>query len=107
MTYLRGRKQKKKQMNISYLTPEELRAILNEELDKRFGPMPSLEQNSGVKEEYLDTARVCKELNISAKTFYKYRVIDRSIPYIQRGRKIYVKRSDLDAFMEKNRIEAN
>lgn len=93
-------------MNFNYLTPEELRAILSEELDKRFGPIPSPGMNGGTKEEYLDTAQVCRELNISAKTFYKYRVIDRSIPYIQRGRKIYVKRSDLDAFMERNRINS-
>lgn len=92
--------------SIPFYTLEDLRAILNEELDKRFGPVRSQDQNSGVKEEYLDTARVCQELNISAKTFYNYRVVDRSIPYIQRGRKIYVKRSDLDAFMEKNRINS-
>lgn len=90
-------------MIIHYLTPEELRAILNEELDKRFGPVPSLTVD--VKEEYLDTARVCEELHISTKTFRKYRQ-ERRIPFIQRGRKIYVKRSDLDAFQNANRIEA-
>jgi len=92
-------------MELHLLTSEELRMILNEELDKRFGPVKPLGMNQGSQEEYLDTTRVCKELNISSKTFRKYRQ-ERRIPFIQRGRKIYVKRSDLDAFQEANRIDA-
>ena len=45
-----------------------------------------------------------KILHVSTQTFHRYRKM-RLIPFIQRGRKIYVKRSDLDAFQEANRIE--
>ena len=61
---------------------------------------------TGVMEQYLSGKQVCQELNISSRTFQRYRDQHR-IPFIQRGRKIYVKRSDLDAFQEANRIEAN
>lgn len=104
-SYLAAVFESKTEMIIHYLTPEELRAILKEELDKRFGPILSQGIVDGSKEEYLDTARVCEELHISTKTFQKYRR-ERRIPFIQRGRKIYVKRSDLDAFQNANRIAA-
>lgn len=55
------------------------------------------------KEEYLDIKQVCEELKISKKTYAKYRKQGR-IAYIHRGRKIYVSRTDLDAFQERNRI---
>ena len=92
--------------NVSFYTLEDLRAMLNEVLDERFGPNPSSVVSEGKKEEYLDTSCVCKELHISTKTFQKYRR-ERRLPFIQRGRKIYVKRSDLDAFQNANRIEAS
>ncbi len=91
--------------SIPFYTLEDLRAMLNEVLDERFGPIQSKGMIKGTKEEYLDTSRVCEELHISTKTFQKYRR-DRRIPFIQRGRKIYVKRSDLDAFQNANRIDA-
>ncbi len=91
--------------NVPFYTLEDLRAMMNEVLDERFGPIQSQREKDGAKEEYLDTARVCEELHISTKTFQKYRR-ERRIPFIQRGRKIYVKRSDLDAFQNANRIEA-
>ncbi len=53
------------------------------------------------KEEYLGCKQVCQELGISARTFQRYRDEYR-IPFIQKGRKIYVKRSDFDAFLEAN-----
>lgn len=87
-------------MNVNILTLEDVKALVNEELDKRLGTA----QNQP-KEEYLDSARVCKELGVSLRTFQRYRDEHR-IAFIQRGRKIYVKRSDLDAFQEANRIEA-
>lgn len=91
--------------NIPFFSLEELREMLNEVLDERFGPIQPHGINDDTKEEYLDTPRVCEELHISTKTFQKYRR-ERRIPYIQRGRKIYVKRSDLDTFQNENRIEA-
>lgn len=56
------------------------------------------------EEEYLTTEEVCKILNVCAKQFKKYRD-DRRISYTRFGRKIYVKRSDLNAFMEEYRIK--
>lgn len=56
-------------------------------------------------EEYLSTKMVCSTLGISTRTFQRWRDENR-IPFIQRGRKIYVKRSDLDTFQDANRIEA-
>jgi excisionase family DNA binding protein len=84
---------------------EIIRRVVSDELAKRFGSIESRGMSQATQEEYLDTARVCEELHISTKTFRKYRQ-ERRIPFIQRGRKIYVKRSDLDAFQNANRIEA-
>ena len=64
------------------------------------------EQNTTVTtEEYLNTKMVCSTLGISTRTFQRWRDENR-IPFIQRGRKIYVKRSDLDTFQNANLIEA-
>lgn len=87
-------------MNVNILTLEDVKALVNEELDKRLGTA----QNQP-KEEYLDSERVCEELGVSLRTFQRYRD-ERRIAFIQMGRKIYVKRSDLDAFLDTNRIEA-
>ena len=77
---------------------EDLRTVMHEILEEY------QESHAGDPEEYLPTEEVIKILHISTKTFHRYREM-RLIPFIQRGRKIYVKRSDLDAFQEANRIE--
>ena len=77
---------------------EDLRTVMHEILEEY------LESHKEHPEEYLPTEEVIKILHISTKTFHRYRDM-RLIPFIQRGRKIYVKRSDLDAFQEANRIE--
>ena len=84
---------------------EIIRRAVADEFAQRFGPIQSQMLNGDSNEEYLDTSRVCEELHISTQTFRKYRQ-ERRIPFIQRGRKIYVKRSDLDAFQNANRIDA-
>lgn len=76
---------------------EDLRTVMHEMLEEY------LESQMNEKEDYLTTDEVVQILNISKKTFRRYRDM-RLIPYVQRGRKIYVKRSDLDAFQEANRI---
>ena len=82
---------------IVVMTMEELEALLMK-IQQPHEPSPD-------KEEYLSCPEVCSILNISPRTFQRYR--DRHlIPFIQRGRKIYVKRSDLDTFQEANRIAA-
>ena len=77
---------------------EDLRTVMHEILEEY------QESHAEDPEEYLPTEEVIKILHISTKTFHRYREM-RLIPFIQRGRKIYVKRSDLDAFQEANRIE--
>ena len=77
---------------------EDLRTVMHEILEEY------QESHTEDPEEYLPTEEVIKILHISTKTFHRYREM-RLIPFIQRGRKIYVKRSDLDAFQEANRIE--
>lgn len=90
--------------SVYLVTESQLEAIMKKVLDEyRKGDQ---DVKTSVMEQYLSGKQVCQELNISSRTFQRYRDQHR-IPFIQRGRKIYVKRSDLDAFQEANRIEAN
>ena len=77
---------------------EDLRTVMHEMLEEY------QESHKEDSEEYLSTEQVIEILHVSTQTFRRYRKM-RLIPFIQRGRKIYVKRSDLDAFQEANRIE--
>jgi len=54
-------------------------------------------------DEYLTSKQVCEELGISNRQFQKYRD-ERRIAFSQFGRKIYVRRSDLNAFIANHRI---
>ena len=56
------------------------------------------------RDEYLTSEEVCKVLDICPRQFQKYRD-ERQIAFTQYGRKIFVRRSDLDVFMEKHRIK--
>ena len=47
-----------------------------------------------------------KELGVSQKTWQTYRD-NNVIPFSQFGRKIYVKRSDLNAFLDSHRVGRN
>lgn len=51
-------------------------------------------------EEYLTQEEACKILNVCTRQFRKYRE-DRRLTYTKIGNKIYVRRSDLDAFMQR------
>ncbi|MCC8119349.1 MAG: helix-turn-helix domain-containing protein [Bacteroidales bacterium] len=55
--------------------------------------------------EWLESSKARKMLGVSPKTWQNYRD-NRTIPFSQFGRKIYVKRSDLFSFMEKHYITA-
>lgn len=91
--------------HVYLITETQLKALMTETLDEYRKSITAKENRDG-SEEYLGCKQVCKELGISTRTFQRYRD-EHLIPFIQRGRKIYVKRSDLDAFQEANRIEAN
>ena len=64
-----------------------------------------LQGSSTGEDEWLNSKEVRKRLVISEKTWQTYRD-ERRIPFSQFGRKIYVKKSDLDAFMEKYRVNS-
>ena len=53
--------------------------------------------------EWIESDEARKLLGLSSKTWQTYRD-QRLIPFSQIGRKIYVNRSDLDAFLRKHRI---
>ena len=57
------------------------------------------------EDEWLNSKAVREYLGISSRQFQKYRD-ERRIPFSQLGRKIYVKRSDLNEFLQKNRIRS-
>ena len=59
--------------------------------------------SGGSVDEYLTSKQVCEELGISSRQFQKYRD-ERRIAFSQFGRKIYVKRSDLNEFIACHRI---
>ena len=58
-----------------------------------------------IKNQWLESAEARKMLGVSPKTWQTYRD-ERRIPFSQFGRKIYVKRADLEAFMEAHYIQA-
>ena len=66
-------------MEITILTPEDIRRILNEELDKRFGPTTSIrnltiDSVACKDEELIGTAEACRILGgISERTMQRYR----------------------------------
>ena len=53
--------------------------------------------------EWIESDEARKLLGVSLKTWQNYRD-QRLIPFSQNGRKIYVNRADLDAFLRNHRI---
>lgn len=58
-----------------------------------------------VGNQWIESTQVRKILGISAKTWQTYRD-ERRIPFSQFGRKIYVKQSDLESFMQEHYINS-
>ncbi len=58
-----------------------------------------------VNSQWIESMQARKMLGVSAKTWQTYRD-ERRIPFAQFGRKIYVKRGDLEAFMNAHYIKA-
>ena len=54
--------------------------------------------------DWLESEAARKLLGVSPKTWQNYRD-QRVIPFSQIGRKIYVNRADLDAFLRRHRID--
>lgn len=55
--------------------------------------------------EWIESSEARKILGVSQKTWQNYRD-ERKIPFSQFGRKIYVKRCDLEAFMQSHYISS-
>ena len=59
-----------------------------------------------ISSQWIESAEARKMLGVSAKTWQDYRD-KRVIPFSQFGRKIYVRRADIEAFMQQHFISAN
>lgn len=59
----------------------------------------------GMNNQWLESSEARKMLGVSPKTWQSYRD-ERRIPFSQFGRKIYVKRADLEAFLDAHYIQA-
>ena len=58
-----------------------------------------------VNNQWVESTHARKMLGVSAKTWQDYRD-KRVIPFSQFGRKIYVRRADIEAFMQKHYIKS-
>ena len=58
-----------------------------------------------VNSQWIESTEARKMLGVSAKTWQDYRD-KRVIPFSQFGRKIYVRRADIEAFMQQHYINA-
>ena len=58
-----------------------------------------------ISSQWIESTEARKMLGVSAKTWQDYRD-KRVIPFSQFGRKIYVRRADIEAFMQQHYISA-
>lgn len=65
----------------------------------------TLTKNHGNDFDWIESSKVPIMLGICSKTWQTYRD-KRLIPFSQFGKKIFVKKSDLSEFLEKNKIKA-
>jgi len=76
------------------------------ELTESIGEIKELLSNKTAEElnsQWIESGKARQMLGVSQKTWQTYRD-KRIIPFSQFGRKIYVKRADLEAFMDKHYI---
>ena len=85
------------------LVPQKIVDELVEDVKSIKASLQSSHSQTILREEWIPSNEVLKQLGISRKTWQKYRD-ERRIPFSQFGRKIYVKRTDLEAFMENHKI---
>ena len=84
------------------MIPQEEWRSLNDKLD-RLAEMIENRNASERDTEWLESEVARKLLGVSSKTWQSYRD-QRVIPFSQIGRKIYVNRADLDAFLRRHQI---
>lgn len=92
-------------MSVEIVTREDLEKFRNDIIQEVRGSIEKVTASSARPDEYLSSADVIEILGVSDKQFAKYRQ-QRRITFSQIGRKIYVKRSDLEKFLDQYRIEA-
>lgn len=84
------------------VVPHEEWQSLHEKLD-RLTELVERNQSAASSADWIESEDTRKILGVSPKTWQNYRD-KRIIPFSQIGRKIYVNRADLDAFLRKHRI---
>lgn len=84
------------------MIPQEEWQLLNDKLD-RLAEMIENRNTTDRDAEWLESEAARKLLGVSPKTWQNYRD-QRVIPFSQIGRKIYVNRADLNAFLRSHRI---
>lgn len=85
------------------MIPQEEWQSLNDKLD-RLAEMIENRNATDRDAEWLESEAARKLLGVSPKTWQNYRD-QRVIPFSQIGRKIYVNRADLNAFLRRHRID--
>ena len=85
------------------MLPQEEWQSLNDKLD-RLAEMIENRNATDRDVEWLESEAARKLLGVSPKTWQNYRD-QRVIPFSQIGRKIYVNRADLDAYLRRHRID--
>ena len=84
------------------MIPQEEWQSLNDKLD-RLAEMIENRNSTDRDADWLESEAARKLLGVSSKTWQNYRD-QRVIPFSQIGRKIYVNRADLDAYLRSHRI---
>ena len=79
---------------------ESIKDLLNEVKDTLLS-----KSETEINAMWIESNEARKMLGVSAKTWQDYRD-KRVIPFSQYGRKIYVQRADIDAFLKNHRIKA-
>lgn len=87
------------------LTPEDFEKLKSDLLNTVREELAKSSVGGGSIDEYLTSKQVCEELGISSRQFQKWRD-QRRIVFSQVGRKIFVRRSDLNDFIASHRVHS-
>ena len=79
---------------------EDIKGLLNEVKDTL-----KTKSNTEINSMWLESSEARAMLGVSSKTWQDYRD-KRVIPFSQFGRKIYVRRADIESFLENHSIKA-
>ena len=101
---LQGNTQQETTTQTMILLPQYAWEGLNKKLEE-LAELVTKRNQSETMNEWIESGEARKMLGVSQKTWQTYRD-NRIIPFSQFGRKIYVKKADLEAFMESHYITA-